>query len=118
MGACKCKVVVVINIGALGCLFCVGAYYPNFMVYNAFHFRKGKPVKWSEVAGLNDVDITTTQCEAYATVNQGRKYKDVTVTQPPSSETEYDIPITQCPAYVTTSKKKSGSVREEDYEVV
>ena len=116
MGACKRKVVVVINIGALGCLFCVGAYYPNFTVYNAFHFRKGKPVKWSEVAGLNDVDITTTQCEAYATVNQGCKYEDVTVKQPPSSE--YDIPSTQCPAYVATSKKKSGSVREDDYEIV
>ena len=116
MGACKRKVVVVINIGALGCLFCVGAYYPNFMVYNAFHFRKGKPVKWSEVAGLNDVDITTTQCEAYVTVNQGHEYEDVTVIQPPSSE--YEIPTTQCPAYVTTSKKKKGNVQEGDYEVV
>ena len=65
------------------------------------------------MAGLHDVDITTTQCEAYVTVNQGH---DVTVIQPLSSE--YEIPTTQCPAYVTTSKKKSGNVQEGDYEVV
>ena len=116
MGAWKRKVVVVINIGTLACLFCVGAYYLNFTVYNAFHSRKDQPVKWSEVAGLHDVDITTTQCEAYVTVNQGHEYEDVTVIQPASSE--YEIPTTQCPAYVATSKKKSGNVQEGDYEVV
>ena len=82
----------------------------------AFHSRKDQPVKWSEVAGLHDVDITTTQCEAYVTVNQGHEYEDVTVIQPASSE--YEIPTTQCPAYVATSKKKSGNVQEGDYEVV
>ena len=68
------------------------------------------------MAGLHDVDITTTQCEAYATVNQGHEYEDVKVTQPPTSE--YEIPITPCPAYVSTSKQKSGSVQEDEYEVV
>ena len=68
------------------------------------------------MAGLQDVDITTTQCEAYVTVNQGHEYEDVSVIQPPT--TEYDIPITPCPAYVPTSKKKSGSIQEDEYEVV
>ena len=68
------------------------------------------------MAGLQDADITTTQCEAYATVNQGHEYEDVTVTKPPTSECE--IKITPCPAYVPTSKQKSGSVQEAEYEVV
>ena len=68
------------------------------------------------MAGSQDVDITTTQCEAYATVNQGHEYEDVAVIQPPTSE--YKIVITPCPAYVPTSKQKSGSVQEAEYEVV
>ena len=61
------------------------------------------------MAGLHAVDITTTQCEAYVTVNQGHENEDVTVVQLPSSE--YDIPTTQ-------SKQKNESAQEDEYEVV
>ena len=68
------------------------------------------------MAGLHDVDITTTQCEAYVTVNQGHEYEDITVIQPPTSE--YEIPTTPCPAYVSTSKQNNESAQEDEYEVV
>ena len=58
------------------------------------------------MAGLHDVDITTTQCEAYVTVNQWHENEDVTVTQPPT-----EISTSQ-------SKQKSGSAQEDEYEVV
>ena len=46
---------------------------PVFHYYTNFHYRKDESVKWSEVAGSGDTNIITTQCEAYATVNQGHE---------------------------------------------
>ena len=83
-------------------------------------YRKDQPVKWSEVAGSGDVNITTTQCEAYVTVNQGHEYEEVTphIAQRPPG-TEYEIPVTKCPAYVPTSERPDGGrVEEAVYEPV
>ena len=81
--------------------------------------RKDQPIKWSEVAGSSDVNITTTQCEAYVAVNQAHEYEEVsthTAQQPPGPE--YEIPVTKCPAYVPTSERDSGRVEETVYEPV
>ena len=81
--------------------------------------RKDQPIKWSEVAGSSDVNITTTQCEAYVAVNQAHEYEEIptnTAQQPPGPE--YEIPVTKCPAYVPTSERDSGRVEETVYEPV
>ena len=87
-----------------------------FHYYTDFHYRKDEPVKWSEVAGSDDTNITTTQCEAYVTVKLGNKYEvpKHTGQQPPGQG--YDIPVIKCPAYVPTSKQ--GRVEEAVYEPV
>ena len=75
-------------------------------------------VEWGEVAGSDDTNITTTQCEAYATINQEHEYEvpEHTGQQPPGPE--YEIPVTKCPAYVPTSEQESGRVEEAVYEPV
>ena len=89
-----------------------------FYYSNNFHYRKDEPVKWSEVAGSGDINIITTQCEAYVTVTQGHEYEvpDHTGQQP--SGPQYEIPVTKCPAYVTTSEQEGGRVEEAEYELV
>ena len=82
-------------------------------------YRKDQPVRWSEVAGSGDTNITTTQCVAYVTVNQVHEYEEVTphtAQRPPGPE--YDIPVTKCPAYVPTSEGEGGRVEEAVYEPV
>jgi len=54
------------------CLRTLGAEFPY---YTNFHCRKDVPVKWSEVAGSDDTNIITTQCETYTTVNPGHEYE-------------------------------------------
>ena len=81
--------------------------------------RKDQPIKWSEVAESSDVNITTTQCEAYVAVNQAHEYEEIpthTAQQPPGPE--YEILVTKCPAYVPTSERDSGRVEETVYEPV
>jgi len=51
--------------------------------------RKDKPVKWSAVAKSGDVDIITTQCEAYGLAEFGHEYEieiptSEMTSQPPS----------------------------------
>ena len=89
-----------------------------FHYYTDCHYRKDEPIKWSEVAGSGDTDIITTQCEAYATVNQGHEYEvpEHTAQQPPGPG--YEIPVTKCPAYVPTSEQEGGRVEEAVYEQV
>ena len=88
-----------------------------FHYYTDFHYRKDEPVKWSEVAGSGDTNITTTQCEAYATVNQGDEYEMPELTGQQPSGLDYEIPVTKCPAYEPTSKQEGGRVEEAVYEV-
>ena len=76
------------------------------------------PVKWSEVAGSGETNITTTQCEAYATVNPGHEYEVPEHTAAKSQGPEYDIPVTKCPAYVPTTEQKGERVEEAVYEPV
>ena len=91
---------------------------PQFHYYTHFHYRKDEPVKWSEVAGSGDVNVTTTECEAYGTVNQGHEYEvpEHTGQQPPGPEDE--IPVIKSPAYVSASEQKGGKVEETEYEPV
>ena len=79
-----------------------------FHYYTNFHYRKDEPVKWSELAGSGDTNIITTQCEAYATVNQGHEYE----------VPENEMLVTKCPAYVSTSEQEGGRVEEAMYEPV
>jgi len=76
------------------------------------------PVKWSEVAGSNDTNIITTQCEAYVTVNLGHEYEVLERTEQQPQGPEYEIPFTKCPAYVPNSEQKGERVEEAVYEPV
>ena len=91
---------------------------PQFHDYTHFHYRKDEPVKWNEVAGSGDVNVITTQCEAYGTVNQGHEYEvpEHRGQQPPGPENE--IPVIKSPAYVSASEQKGGKVEETEYEPV
>ena len=70
------------------------------------------------VTGSGDVNVTTTECEAYGTVNQGHEYEvpEHTRQQPPGPEDE--IPVIKSPAYVSASEQKGGKVEETEYEPV
>ena len=90
----------------------------SFYYSTDFHYRKDEPVKWSEVAGSGDTNITTTQCEAYVTVNQGHEYEVLEHTGQQPSGPENEIPVTMFPAYVSTSEQEGGRVEEAVYEPV
>ena len=91
---------------------------PQFNYSTNFHYRKDEPVKWSKVASSGDVNITTTECEAYATVNQGREYEVPEHTGQQPSGPENEIPVIKCPAYVSASEQKGGRAEETEYEPV
>ena len=91
---------------------------PEFHYNINFHHRKDVPVKWSEVAGLDDTNIITTQCESYATVNPGHEYEALEHTAVQPQGPEYDFPVTKCPAYMTASEQEGGRVEEAVYEPV
>ena len=75
-------------------------------------------MKWSEVAGSGDTNITTTQCEAYVTVSHGHEYEVPEHTGQQPSGPGYEIPVTKFPAYVPTSEQEGGRVEEAVYEPV
>ena len=76
-------------------------------------------MKWSAVAKSGDVDIITTQCEAYGLADIGHEYEQIPTSgmtsQPPNPE--YEIPTAQCLAYVPTSQQRER-VEEGVYETV
>ena len=88
------------------------------IILDAFTNTRSSEVKWSEVAGSGETNITATQCETYTTVNPGHEYEvpEHTAAQPQGPE--YDIPVTKCPAYVTASEQEGERVEEAVYEPV
>ena len=92
--------------------------YKVFYYYTDFHYRKDEPVKWNEIAGSGDTNITTTQCEACVAVNQVHECEVPEHTGQQQPGPGYEIPVTKCPAYVLTSEQEGGRAEEAVYETV